>query len=393
MSPLPEGAGALAGLRVLDLTRYLPGPYCTMLLGDLGADVVKVEEPPAGDPTRAVPPAVGEDGATHAALNRNKRSIVVDLRQEQGAALVRRLASRADVLVETFRPGVLARRGLGADVLTAENPRLVYCAVSGYGQDGPLAPRAGHDVDYAALGGLLGSNRDAQGRPVLPAAQVADMTGGLLAVIGILAALQARERTGRGQLVDVSLLDAILALMTVPATRLMAGGTLGSELAGDYACYNVYRCRDGRYLAVGALEAKFWEALCRALGLPELAGRQWSGGERRQDLIDTLARAFATRDRDEWVRELAPADACVEPVLDLAEAVEQAQVRERGTVVEQRSGDARFRTVAPPVRLRTTPAATRRAAPRLGEHTIEVLAEIGCTPGEIERMRESGVVA
>ena len=386
------GAGALEGVCVLDLTRYIPGPYCTMLLGDLGADVVKVEEPPFGDPTRAVPPAVGEDGASHAALNRNKRSIVVDLRSEEGAAVLRRLASRSDVLVETFRPGVLARRGLSAQALRTENPRLVYCAVTGYGQDGPLALRAGHDVDYIALGGLLGGNRDGEGRPILPTTQLADMTGGLLATLGVLAALQARERTGRGQVVEVSMLEGVLALMTVPATRLMAGGTLANELAGTHACYNVYRCRDGRYLAVGALESKFWENLCRALGREDRIGRQWEGGEARRETIRLFAGTFATKDRDEWVRQLAEAEACVEPVLDLPEALEQAQVEARRAVVEERSGETRFHTVANPIRLGETPAATRRPAPRLGEHTEEVLAEAGYSPEDIARMRDRGVL-
>jgi crotonobetainyl-CoA:carnitine CoA-transferase CaiB-like acyl-CoA transferase len=383
--------GALAGLRVLDLTRYIPGPYCAMLLGDLGADVVKVEEPPFGDATRALPPAVGEDGAVHAALNRNKRSIVVDLRQEPGAAVVRRLALASDVLVESFRPGVLARRGLGAAALLAENPRLVYCSVTGYGQAGPHAARAGHDIDYAALGGFLGGNRDASGRPVLPIAQVADMTGGLLAAVGILAALQARERTGRGQVVDVSMLESVLALMSIPAARLLAGGGLSGELAGSHACYNVYRCRDGRWLAVGALEPKFWEALCRALGRPDLVGRQWARGDRQREAIEAVAAVFAEKDRDEWVRELAAIDACVEPVLEPAEAFAHPQAER--AIAEQSAGGSSFRSLACPVRLGDTPAATRRAAPRLGEHGAEVLAEAGYATAEIDALRASGVLA
>jgi crotonobetainyl-CoA:carnitine CoA-transferase CaiB-like acyl-CoA transferase len=382
---------ALAGVRVLDLTRYIPGPFCTMLLADLGADVVKVEEPPFGDPTRAVPPAAGDDSAAHAALNRGKRSIVVDLRKDDGAAVVRRLAQRADVLVETFRPGTLARRGLGADALLAESPRLVYCSLTGYGQDGPLAARAGHDVDYAARGGFLGSNRAAEGRPVLPAAQVADMTGALLATIGILAALQARERTGSGQLVDVSMLDAILTLMSVPATRLLAGGAVANELTGTHACYNVYRCRDGRSLAVGALEPKFWEALCRALGHEDRIGLQWARGPEREGTIDLLARTFAAKDRDEWMRELEAADCCVEPVLDLEEAFAQPQARR--AVGEQPSGEARLRTVVAPLRLGGTPLASPRPAPRLGEHTDAVLAEAGYAGEEIEALRRAGVLA
>jgi len=384
---------ALPGIRVLDLTRYIPGPYCTMLLGDLGADVVKVEEPGMGDPARLVPPVVGDSGAVHAALNRNKRSIVVDIRKQEGAAVVRRLAARADVLIEAYRPGVLARRGLGAEALTAQNPRLVYCSLTGYGQDGPLAARAGHDIDYIALGGLLGAARDADGRPVPPAAQLADMVGGLLATIGILAALHARERTGRGQVVDVSMLEGVLALMTVPATRLLAGGSVENELTGTHACYNVYPCRDGRSVAVGALEPKFWQSLCSALGLPERTGRQWERGDGRRHTLEAVAVAFASRDRDDWLRDLAAADACVEPVLDLSEALDQPQVRARRAVVEQRAGGASFRTVASPVRLGETPVTLRRPPPGLGEHTAEVLAEMDFTEEEIARMRAAEVVA
>jgi crotonobetainyl-CoA:carnitine CoA-transferase CaiB-like acyl-CoA transferase len=382
-------ARALEGVRVLDLTRYVPGPYCTMLLGDLGADVVKVEEPGLGDPTRSLPPAVGTDSAAHAALNRNKRSIVVDLRSESGAAVLQRLAGSSDVLVEGFRPGVLDRRGLGPDKLCAANPRLVYCSLTGYGREGAMALRAGHDVNYAALGGFLAANRDDQGRPVLPSAQVADMTGGLLGVIGILAALQARERTGRGQVVDVSLLDGVLGLMTVPVGRRLAGGEAIDELAGAYACYRVYRCRDGLDLSVGALEPKFWERLCRALGLERYAGRQWAGGTIRREAIDAFAAAFASRDRADWLQRLSGEDACVEPVLDPADAAAAAP----RSIVAHRAGGTSFRGVATPVRLSATPAVYQREPPALGAHTAEVLAEAGFSGTEIEALRGEGVLA
>jgi len=383
---------ALAGLRVLDLTRYIPGPYCTMLLGDLGADVVKVEEPGIGDPTRAVPPAVGEDSAVHACLNRNKRSIVVDIRQDEGVAIVRRLAAKADVLVEAYRPGALARRNLGADALREQNPRLVYCSLTGYGQKGPLASRAGHDVNYMALGGLLGDLRAGDGKPVLPGAQIADMAGALFATIGILAALQARERSGRGQEVDVSLLESVLALMTVPAARAFAGAGPSNELRGTHACYNVYRCRDGKVITVGALEAKFWESLCEAMGLPEHASRQWERGGRRQETIDAFARAFGSRDRDEWLRVLEKADACVEPLLDVEEMAAHEQVRARHAVVEAPTGEATFRTVASPLHLSATPVQDARPVPTLGQHTDEVLGELGYAREEIAQLRDDGVV-
>ena len=365
-------SGALGGVRVVDLTRYLPGPYATMLLGDLGADVVKVEEPPIGDPTRAVPPPQGEDSAVHASLNRNKRSILVDIRNQQGADLVRELVRRADVLVEAFRPGVLARRGLGPEQLLAANPRLVYCSVSGYGQASALAARAGHDLNYVARSGLLGATGDVV-RP-LPA-QLADMTGGLLALIGILAALHARERSGRGQHVDVSLLRGALALMTVPLARLAAGGSAANELTGTHACYNVYRCRDGKSLSVGALEPKFWEALCRALGHEDRVGRQWESDPGRSETLALFERTFATRDRDDWAAALFEADCCVEPVLDAREALVEAA----------RAGA--------PLGLSETPASVRLPAPRPGEHTEEVLREAGYAAPAIARLRQSGAVA
>jgi crotonobetainyl-CoA:carnitine CoA-transferase CaiB-like acyl-CoA transferase len=249
--------------------------------------------------------------------------------------------------------------------------------------------RAGHDINYVALGGFLAANRDADGRPVTPGAQVADMTGGLLAVIGILAALHARERTGRGQVVDVAMLEGVLGLMTLPLTRLLAGGEAADELSGSFACYRVYRCRDGLDLAVGALEPKFWERLCRALGLDEHVGRQWTGGARRAETVEALTAAFAARDRADWLQRLAAEDVCVEPVLEPADAAEAAP----RAMADAPAGGGRFKTVATPVRLTATPAAFRREPPSLGEHTGEVLGEAGFTGPEIEALREEGVLA
>ncbi|HEY3121717.1 MAG TPA: CaiB/BaiF CoA-transferase family protein [Vicinamibacteria bacterium] len=345
----------LDGIRVLDFTRYIPGPYGTLLLASMGADVVKVEPPAFGDPMRRL--ALDDDGGAraHEWLNRGKRSVAIDLRSEEGASALKRLAAQADVLVEGFRPGVLARRGLGAEALQAANPRLVYCSLTGYGPLGPLADHAGHDVNYIGLGGLLALNRGPEG-PVLPRVQLADMTGGLLAALAVLAALHARERTGRGQVVDVSLLDGVRALMAVPAARGLGRAGRPDALGGDYACYNVYRCRDGRHVSVGALETKFWDALCAALDLPAGAREQWpQTEERRRAGIEAVSAAFGSRDRDDWVRVLAPADACVEPVLDLDESV------------------GRFGPPDVPFGLQDTPLRTGDRAPALGEHTAEVL--------------------
>jgi len=385
-------APPLAGVRVLDLTRYIPGPYATLMLADLGADVVKVE-PPEGDPIRHFAPTVNGESAAHAALNRGKRSLVVDLRAEEGPSVLRRMAARADVLVEGFRPGVLARRGLGPETLLESCPRLVYCSLSGYGQDGPHAGRAGHDVGYGALGGFLGANRDESARPVLPRTQVVDMTAGLFATIGILAALQARERTGRGQHVDVSLLRSALALMTVPLTRALTATKEtdpADELTGIYPCYGLYRCRDGGYVALGALEPKFWERLCSALGRPELSADQWATGERRVHARAALAALFASRDRDDWVRALAEQDVCLEPVLGLDEIASHPATR--AELRDQPSGAEMFRTLAPPVRFAASPPASPRDAPRRGGDTRAVLAEAGYTGAEVERLAAAGVL-
>jgi crotonobetainyl-CoA:carnitine CoA-transferase CaiB-like acyl-CoA transferase len=366
---------ALSGLRVLDLTRHIPGPYCTLMLADLGADVVKVEAPPMGDPTRLVPPAAGETSAAYAALNRGKRSVVVDFSTQDGVGLVRRLASVSDVLVEGFRPGVLARRGLGPETLMEENPRLVYCSLSGWGHEGPLAARAGHDVNYAGRGGLLDLCRGEDGGVVVPGAQVADMTGGLLAATAILAALVERQRTGRGRRLDVSLLSGIVALCSMPSTRMLAGAPRRQELSGDFACYTVYRCRDGRELTVGALEPKFWENLCTALGVPDLIASHWQPGEENARARERLAAVFATRDCDDWVRDLRDLDGCVEPVLTPAEALVDAQCD--ALRVDQPDGAGAFlRTAGSPLGAAGLPTAPPRPAPRLGEHTAEVMAEL-----------------
>ena len=227
---------------------------------------------------------------------------------------------------------------------------------------------------------------------MLPATQVADMTGGLLATVGILAALQARERTGEGQLVDVSLLEGVFSLFTVPAARRLAGGALTNELAGTHACYHVFRCRDGRHVAVGALEPKFWEALCDALGMGDLLGRQWEGGRLREETIGRMAAAFAERDRDDWVKHFGAKDACVEPVLELDEALAGPQAEARRMVVEQPAGEVVMRTLASPLRLSGTPVRTRHAAPGFGEHTSEVLGEAGFDETDVARLREAGVV-
>jgi crotonobetainyl-CoA:carnitine CoA-transferase CaiB-like acyl-CoA transferase len=395
---------ALDGLKVLDLTRLLPGGFCTLLLADFGADVIKVEDTGTGDYVRWAPPHYdGADpsagGALFLALNRGKRSVRIDLKSEAGRAVLLRLAAGADVLVESFRPGVLDRLGVGWERLRALNPRLVYCAISGYGQDGPYRDRAGHDMDYLALGGLLGlTGAGADEPPIQAAGQIADLGGGaLMAAFGILAALRERDRSGEGQLVDVSMTDGALSWLAMVAARYFAEGTAprrgGLELAGGLLCYRPYRCADG-WVALGALEPKFFAAWCAGVGRPDLAERQFEAVGSPVHL--EVEQIFATRTRAEWAAFNDEHDCCLEPVLGLDEALDSELVRAREMVVglAQPGVAEPVRLLGVPVKLSRTPGDPARApGPVLGEHTAAVLAEAGYAPGEIEALLGAGAVA
>jgi crotonobetainyl-CoA:carnitine CoA-transferase CaiB-like acyl-CoA transferase len=384
---------ALEGLRVLDLSRLLPGPWATLVLADLGADVVKVEDPGAGDALRWLPPLLGEQSGAFHALNRNKRSLGLDLRRPEGVAAFLRLARSADVVVESFRPGVLGKMGLGWDTLRATNPRLVLCSLTGYGQDGPYAARAGHDLDYAAFSGVLGVNGPPE-RPVAPGVQLADLAGGSWpAVAGILAAIVRRDRTGQGGHVDVSMVEGALALMTLPLALAAARGTphqRGRELlSGGAACYGVYRTRDGRFAALAALEPKFFTAFCAAVGHPELAERQFDGEGPRAE----LEQIFLARTLAEWERFAAEHDACVAPVREGEEPRQDPHLVARGAFLEVDTpweGKA-IPGIATPVRM-TGATPPLRPAPRLGEHGDAVLGAAGFSAAEIAELRAAGVV-
>jgi crotonobetainyl-CoA:carnitine CoA-transferase CaiB-like acyl-CoA transferase len=386
---------ALEGVRVLDLTRLLPGPFATLVLADLGADVVKVEEP-GGDYLRAIPPLARETSGAFLALNRNKRSIALDLRRPRGAEVLLRLARRADVVVESFRPGTLARLGLGYDALRAARPGIVLCSLSGYGQDGPYAHRAGHDLDYCAIAGVLAEN----GPPAEPlplGVQVADVAGGAWpAVAGILAALLRSRATGEGAHVDVSMTEGALAMRAMSVGMAWARGAPEERgrgaLTGGAACYRVYRTKDDRFVALGALEPKFFAAFCAAVGRPELAAEQFSSGGAGPHAA--LEEIFRARTRDEWTAFAGQHDACVAPVLEGREPETDPQLAARGAFVsvETPSEGGPVPGVATPVRLRGE-TAPLGPAPRLGEHGEEILREAGFAADEIAALREEGVLA
>jgi crotonobetainyl-CoA:carnitine CoA-transferase CaiB-like acyl-CoA transferase len=354
----------LDGLVVLDLTRLLPGAAATMQLANFGAEVIKIEEPERGDYGRWLPPYLEGEGAVFRMVNRGKKSVALDLKSDSGREALLRLAETADVLVESFRPGTMERLGLGYDTLRARNERLIYVSITGYGQDGPWAAMAGHDINYLALGGGLELIGAPGGPPVIPGVQIADLAGGALqAVTGVLLALAARVKTGRGQAVDVSMVDGVAWMLPVALGLHAATGELPARgsgvLTGRYACYHVYETAGGRSIAVGALEPKFWQALCRALGCEQFIADQFAEGSRREEIIAELARIFRTRTAEDWFERLRPADCCVTPVRNVAE-------------VAAHFGLARGDSVIAP-KLRDTPGSLGGAPPRLGEHTREVL--------------------
>jgi alpha-methylacyl-CoA racemase len=395
-------SGPLGGIRVLDLSRLLPGGFCSLLLADFGAEVLKVEDLGAGDYVRWSPPfhpGVEESArsALFLALNRNKRSIRIDLKTPEGREVLLRLVREHDVLLESFRPGVLDRLGVGYAQLREENPALVYCAITGYGQTGPNTARPGHDMNYLGLNGLLGLTGEPDGPPVQSAGQVADLGGGaLMAAFGILAALRERERFGEGQLVDVSMWDGSLSWLAMVAARALCEGrepVRGKlELAGGIVCYRPYRCADG-WVTLGALEPKFWAAWCRGVGREDLLERQLDPPG--SDAHAEVEAIFLARSRDDWTAFAAEHECCLEPVLGLGEALgsELAHAREMVVELDQPGATEPVRLLGLPLKLSRTPGdANRRPGPGLGEHTDDVLAALGYGGEDVARLRAAGAV-
>jgi len=361
----------LDGIRVLDLTRLLPGAFCTLLLADMGADVIKVEEPGSGDYMRWTPPLVDGQSVLFNALNRNKRSITLNLKSDAGREALLGLVDRSQVLVEGNRPGVMDRLRLGWNVLHSRNPRLVMCSITGYGQDGPYASRAGHDLNYMAIAGVLGLNGSRDGPPLPLPVQVADIGGGgLQPAVAILGALVDVQRGADGRWLDISMTDGAISWLSMAFAARAGGETVArgdQRLDGRYACYRVYECKDGRYYSVAALEPKFWSSLCQALERPDLVA-----GHLSEDIAvqAELEKIFQARTRDEWQEKLGELEVCCEPVLDLDEVPSHPQIAAR-------------HSLEPP---------SRREAPALGQDTDEVLSELGYDRAGIDAMRAGNVI-
>jgi len=386
----------LDGVRVLDLTRLLPGPYATQLLADAGADVVKVEDTGAGDYARHMPPATEEGiGAVFDAVNRGKRSVALDLKSETGQEAFYELVADADVVIESFRPGVTERLGVDYETLTEYRADLVYCSLTGYGQAGPYADRVGHDLNYIGLAGLLDMTRDdTDEKPRVPGYQIADMAGGLLAAFSVCSALLSRElgNTG-GEYLDVALTDAVVSFSQALAPEALAGDDPRpgqTALTGEYPWYDVYEAKDGRYVTLGALEPQFWSAFCQAVDRPDLVDEHMTGDPAaREALREELEEIFARRTRDEWAEAMAEVDAAVDGVYSPAEAFEHPQIEARGYVERPEDGSPR---VGFPLRGSDVADGNGTAAPGHGEHTDELLRDAGLDDEEIARLRDEGVV-
>ncbi len=398
MSDLP-----LSDVKVLDLTRLLPGGFCSLLLADLGAEVLKVEDTGMGDYVRWSPPYYGSDeqqglgtrSALYLSLNRGKRSVRLDLKSEAGREAFLRLVGSHDIVLDGFRPGVLDRLGVGFERLREANPAVVLGSITGYGQDGPNTQRAGHDINYLSLTGLLGLTGQKDGPPVSAAGQIADVNGGLMAAVGVMAALHEARRSGQGQAVDVSMADGALSWLALVAGKFLCDGEVPRRgegiLSGGIACYLPYEAADG-WISCGALEPKFWAAFCNGAGRPDLIEDQFSapGSEGHAK----IAEVFRSRTREEWRAFNDEHDCCIEPVLDVDEALDSELVRAREMVVEVDQPElGPVRLLGNPIKMSRTPGDPTRPAPAFGEHTEEVLREAGYSEQEVAAMLESGSAA
>ena len=386
----------LTGVRVLDLSRLLPGGQCTLMLADMGADVIKVEEPLRGDYIRLASP-FDEHGVSplHLCYNRNKRSLALDLKNESGVSTLLRLVKDTDVLVDSFRPGVMDRLGIGYQRLKQENLALVHCAITGYGQEGPLARTPGHDLNFQALGGVVELTGAAEGHPYVPGVLIGDVGAGMWAAFAILAALRLAERTGAGQFIDMSMLDAVMGFLSIHGqTYLSTGQCPGREEMrhnGRRPCYRLYPTKDGRMLSVACSEPKFWVILCKLIGHEEFYEDHGASGERRTEVIQALNKTFQTKTLEEWTTFFDGADVCVSPALNMHESFRHTQIQSSGLVREyQHPVKGTYPGTRPAPKFSDLPTRDFLPPPRLGEHSVEILKEYGFQDKEIEDLLATG---
>ena len=386
--------GLLKGQKMLDLSRLLPGPYCSLFLADLGMDVLKVEDPEQGDYIRKMGPIRKKESAYFLSINRNKKSMTLNLKMEEGKEIFYKLIESYDIVLESFRPGVMDRLGIGYQELKKRSPRVIFCSLSGYGQDGPYRERSGHDINYIGLGGILELTGMKNSPPIPPPVQIADIGGGgMMAAIAILAAIIHRENTGEGQYLDVSMLDGVISWLSMHAGKYFFDEELPKRgdmlLTGRFACYQVYPTKDGRYISLGALEHKFWKNFCETIGRQDLVQKQYIEGEEQLRLIEEIQKLFKTKTQKEWIDFFKNTDACCEPILTLEEVFHHPQVFHRQMVREvEHPTEGKIRQVRHPIKSSQFDFEVRIPPPSRGEHTIEVLKAIGYSDKEIQHFRE-----
>ncbi|CAB1368223.1 CaiB/BaiF CoA transferase family protein [Denitratisoma oestradiolicum] len=386
----------LDGVKVLDFTQLLPGPMCTLHLADMGADVLKIEPTGSGEPARG--PAGTPISHFFLAVNRNKRSLSINLRAEGAREVILQLVKESDVLVEGFRPGVMARLGLGYEDVKAANPKIVYCAITGYGQDGPLVELGGHDINYQCYAGILEQSSGAGVAPHPGNFPIADLAGGALSsAMTILAALFDAQRSGKGRFLDVSMTDCAMANNMQPVAAMHTYGRPippGMDtLTGGLPCYGTYETADGRYLAVGALEPKFWKAFCDAIGQPDLVRAGWASGKDGVAVRGQIAAIIKSKSLDEWNQVFTGVDACVSPVLRVDEVLQHPLTQARQMVVQVPATDGRtYPYFAFPVKMTDYRFSVDRSPPGLGEHNEEVLRKLGYGDDDLARFRDNGLI-
>ncbi|MCM3180440.1 CaiB/BaiF CoA transferase family protein [Cytobacillus horneckiae] len=389
---------ALESLRVLDLTRLLPGPFSTMLLADYGAEVIKIEDTGTGDYVREMKPKIGENSALFQSVNRNKKSICLDLKTEQGKEILLKLVEKADVLVESFRPGVMERLGIGYDVLKQVNQRLIYCAITGYGQTGPYSKKPGHDINYISYAGILEYMGVSDRKPIVPPVQLADLGGGaLMGTIGILMALIERESSGKGQFVDISMMDGALSLFQVLLPAFLASKEQPKRgehfLAGGRANYEVYQTKDGLYLSVGSTELKFWKRFCETIGREDFIQKIHAPIKEQDSMKEEIQSIIIKKSRQEWLGIFDRVETCVSPVNRLEDLEKDPQFIERKMFQTYRDAENdEVKLISPPIMLSETPGVIRNLAPKLGEHTNEILSDIGFSDQQIEVLLNQHII-
>ncbi len=382
--------GPLRGIRILDLTQLYPGPLATMMLADMGAEVVRLEHPSRPDNVHHLPPFIGKESAAYLALNRSKRSLALDTAKEEGRKVFFDLVRTADVVVEQFRPGVLDKIGIGYDQAIPFNPRIVYVSITGFGQDGPYRQKAGHDINYMSLAGLLSQVKKGE-EMVLPGFQTADVVGGgYMSVIACMAALWHREKTGKGQRVDVSMTDSVMPMITLQLAQYWGSqgdNEIMNPFDGSFPFYGVYECADGKPVSLGALEQKFWAGFCQMADKPEWLSLQFSMGEERRKVREEVAGLFKTKPRDEWLKLAEVHDICLSSIHELGDLEMDPQLQAREMIIETEHEEGlKLKGIGIPIKFSDSKPDKPQPAPIVGQDSIEILKELGYSHERIEEL-------